>query len=186
MRIFIAIELPEELKNFLGELTTFKSTIEGLNIVQKDNFHITLKFLGEVEEKLIPDITDTLKNIANEFSKFTLKITRPGAFPDRVKPRVIWIGTENTDTLKELAKRIDEELSRLGFQKEAREFKSHITLARVKNFKNGKYVFDKILKNFSEKSPQFQFQVRDFVLMKSTLTPKGSIYSVLERFHLLK
>lgn len=186
MRLFIAIELPEEIKKFLAELTSFNSPIDGVNIVQKENFHITLKFLGEVEEKIIPDLISTLKFLSREFSDFKLKITTPGVFPDKIKPRVIWIGTENIDELRRLAKRIDEEISILGFQREEREFKSHITLARVKNHRNGKYFFEKILKKFSEKSFDFQFEVKEFVLMKSTLTPKGSIYSVLERFPLLK
>lgn len=184
MRVFVAIELPEEIKEFLAGLTAFQFSIDGVNVVQKNNFHITLKFLGEVEEKLIPDIINALKAVAGEFSRFTLKITHPGVFPDGVKPRVIWIGTENIDTLKALAKRIDEEMSFLGFQREEREFTSHITLARVKNHKNGKYFFEKIRRKFYETPQHFQFEVREFVLMKSTLTPKGSIYSVLERFPL--
>jgi 2'-5' RNA ligase len=85
-----------------------------------------------------------------------------------------------------MAKKIDEELSQFGFQREERDFKSHITLARVKNLKNGKYVFEKVLKNFSEKSPKFSFQIKEFVLMKSTLTSKGSVYDVLQRFSLVK
>ncbi|WP_353684139.1 RNA 2',3'-cyclic phosphodiesterase [Thermodesulfovibrio sp. 3907-1M] len=186
MRLFIAIQLPREIKEFLAELTSFKSTIDGVNIVQKENFHITLKFLGEVEEKIIPDLISTLKSLSSEFSNFTLKITTPGVFPDKIKPRVIWIGTENTETLRRLAERIDEETASLGFQREERQFKSHITLARVKNHRNGKYFFEKILKKFSENSFNFQFEVKEFVLMKSTLTAKGSIYSVLERFPLLK
>ncbi|GAB5046692.1 RNA 2',3'-cyclic phosphodiesterase [Thermodesulfovibrio sp. TK110] len=186
MRLFIAIELPWELKEFLAELTSFNLPIDGVNIVQKENFHITLKFLGEVEEKIIPHLVFTLKSVSKEFSNFTLKITTPGVFPDKLKPRVIWLGTENTDTLKRLTNRIEKETCSLGFQREEREFKSHITLARVKNHRNGKYFFDKILKKFSEKSFNFQFEVKEFVLMKSTLTPKGSIYSVLERFPLLK
>ncbi|WP_353685871.1 RNA 2',3'-cyclic phosphodiesterase [Thermodesulfovibrio sp. 3462-1] len=186
MRLFIAIELPQQVREFLADLTNFKSSIDGVNIVPKENFHITLKFLGEVEEKIIPSLTYTLKSLSNEFSNFTLKITTPGVFPDKIKPRVIWIGTENTEILKRLTKRIDEETSSLGFQREERQFKSHITLARVKNYRNGKYFFEKILKKFSEKSFDFQFEVKEFVLMKSILTPKGSIYSVLERFPLLK
>jgi 2'-5' RNA ligase len=186
MRLFVAIELPEEIREFLSELTSFKSPVEGVNFVQKENFHITLKFLGEVKESLIPEITNKLNKIASEFSDFTLNITHPGVFPDKSKPRVIWIGTENTDIMKTMAKKIDEELSQFGFQREERDFKSHITLARVKNPKNGKYVFEKVLKKFSEKSLEFSFQIKEFVLMKSTLTPKGSVYDVLQRFSLVK
>ncbi|GAQ95634.1 2'-5' RNA ligase [Thermodesulfovibrio aggregans] len=186
MRLFLAIELPMEVREFLAELTKFQLPMEGINVVQKENFHITLKFLGEVEEKVIPHLINVLRVVAGEFSNFKIKTTHPGVFPDRVKPRVIWIGTENSDTLKLLAKRIDEELSCLGFQREEREFKPHITLARVKNQRNGKYFFEKISKKFSDHPRYFEFQVKEFALMKSTLTPKGSIYSVLEMFPLLK
>lgn len=186
MRLFIAIEIPNEIKEFLYQLIYLKTSLDGVSIVQKGNFHITLKFLGEVNEGLIPDITNTLRKISNGFSPFTLKITHPGVFPDKFKPRVIWIGTENTDSLKEMAKRIDEEMESLGFKREDKNFKSHITVARVKNFHNGKYLFEKILKKFSGESSQLKFQVEEFVLMKSTLTPKGSIYDVLQRFPLVK
>lgn len=186
MRLFIAIEIPDGIKNFLYQLISLKTSLDGVSIVQKENFHITLKFLGEVNEGLIPDITNTLRKISSEFSSFTLKITYPGVFPDKFKPRVIWIGTEDTDILKEMAKRIDEGMEFYGFKREERGFKSHITLARVKNFHNGKYLFEKVSKRFWEESPQLQFHVEGFVLMKSTLTPKGSIYEVLQRFPLVK
>lgn len=207
MRCFIAIELAEYIKNFIDKLINVNFSIEGVNLVKKDNLHLTLKFLGEVETELIPPLTKSLNNLANEFSPFILKISRPGVFPDKLKPRVIWIGLESSEILKELAAKIDEEMFKYGFEKEKREFKAHITLARVKNPRNGRYIFEKILKSFNEKvlinnsyqkdnrSPYYssrisekainlQFQVKELVLMKSTLTPKGSIYEVLERFPL--
>lgn len=187
MRSFIAIELPDNIKEFLTKIVSLQLPLQDVNIVQKENLHITLKFLGEVEERLIPQVTQALENIATEFSPFTLKITHPGVFPDKYKPRVIWMGTENTETLKELAKKLDESMEALGFQREERDFKSHITLARVKNPENGKYLFGKIIKQFSfqkQNSHLLSFSVKEFVLMKSTLTPKGSIYSVLKRFPL--
>lgn len=186
MRLFIAIEIPEEIKKFLYQLISLETSLDGVNIVKKENFHITLKFLGEVKESLITSITNTLKEISSKFSPFTLKITHPGAFPDKFKPRVIWMGTENTDTLKEIAKSIDEKMESFGFKREERDFQSHITLARVKNFHNGKYLFEKVAKRFSVESSQPQILVKEFVLMKSTLTPKGSIYDVLQRFPFIK
>lgn len=196
MRTFIAIELSENLKNFLAELIKVKANLEGISVVKKENFHITLKFLGEVEDRIIPNLSKILISIANQFEPFSLKLTHPGVFPDKIRPKVIWIGTENNDTLKKLAKQIDERVHELGFQKENREYKSHITLARVKNYQNGRYLFQQILKNFSEYTSNLNFQngsdqrleifVKDFVLMKSTLTPQGSIYEILERFPLCK
>lgn len=186
MRCFIAIELPENLKEYLSALIPLKAQLDGVNLVQKDNFHITLKFLGEVEEKKIPEVIEQLKQIASEFSSFDLKITMPGVFPNKEKPRVIWIGTGNTDVLVEIAKKIDKAMETKGFKTEERAFTSHITVARVKNYRNGKYLFEKIMKEFLSRKPDFVFSVKDFALMKSTLTPKGSIYSVLERFSLGK
>ncbi|HHW20115.1 MAG TPA: RNA 2',3'-cyclic phosphodiesterase [Thermodesulfovibrio thiophilus] len=195
MRTFIAIEVPENIRSFFTELMPVKTLLEGVSIVHKDNFHITLKFLGEIEEMLISEIKQTLISIADETSSFTLKITNPGVFPDPLKPRVIWMGIENNSALIELVKKIEENLEKSGFQRETRKFKSHITLARVKNFRNGKYLFEKIEKNFKNKIQsvalkegisEYQFSVKEFVLMKSTLTPHGSIYSVLKRFPLSK
>lgn len=186
MRLFIAIEIPNDIKEFLYQLTSLSTSLDGVSIVKKENFHITLKFLGEVEESLIPDIIDTLKKISNEFSPFALKISHPGAFPDKSKPRVIWIGTEDAATLIEIVKRIENEMEYLGFKKEERKFKSHITLARVKNYNNGKYFFERVIKKFSQNPLKLEFQVKEFVLMKSTLTPSGSIYDVLQRFPLIK
>lgn len=189
MRLFLAIEIPLSIREFLASLIEPKQTIDGINIVSKQNLHITIKFLGEVEEKLIPKIKEILNPLSREFSPFKLKITRPGVFPDKDKPRVIWIGTENKDVLKDLAKRIDESLSVIGFQKETREFRAHITLARVKNYQNGRYIFEKLVDKYrqiSVENRQFEFSVEEFVLMKSTLTPNGSIYEVIERFNLGK
>lgn len=190
MRCFIAIELPEDIRNFIDKLISLNSSVEGVNIVKKDNLHLTLKFLGEVEAELIPILIKSLNNLANEFSPFNLKISHPGVFPDKIKPRVIWIGLESSKTIRELVAKVDEEMSKHGFEREQRVFKAHITVARVKNPQNGRYIFEKIFKSFREKmlnnSPtnKLDFQVREFVLMKSTLTPKGSIYEVLERFPL--
>lgn len=188
MRCFIAIELPEDIKIFIDKLFNLKSSVDGVNLVKKENLHLTLKFLGEIEIDLIPSIVKSLKDLAKGFYPFILKISHPGVFPDKVKPRVIWIGLESSEVLKELAFRVDEEMYKFGIEKEKREFRSHITLARVKNFQNGKYIYEKIWKTFRENkltdNPDQKpyFYVKEFVLMKSTLTPKGSIYEVLERF----
>lgn len=190
MRCFIAIELPEDIKNFIDKLINLKSSVEGVNFVKKENLHLTLKFIGEIEIDLIPSIVKSLKDLAKGFSPFILKISHPGVFPDKAKPRVIWIGLESSEVLKELAVKVDEEIYKFGIEKEHRGFKSHITLARVKNFQNGRYIYEKIWKTFRENklidnpAQKPYFYVTEFVLMKSTLTPKGSIYEVLERFPL--
>ncbi len=189
MRIFIAVELPEEIRKTLFSLVPTKFPFDGVNVVAQENLHITLKFLGEVESSLIEKIKEALSLIAKKHSSFTLNISYPGVFPDTSRPRVIWIGTENSKEIKALARDIEKEMEAMGFPSEKRDFKSHITLARVKNFQNGRLLFERINKNFREKhlsskNINLQFSVKDFVLMKSTLTPRGSIYEVLEKFPL--
>lgn len=193
MRLFIALDLPKSLKELLFLLCEQKKVIEGVNIVSKENLHITLKFLGEVSELLIPDISDKLREIAKDFDPFVLKITHTGVFPNLNFPRVVWIGIENEVNIKQLASAIEESLESLGFKREEKEFKSHITLARVKEPRSGRYFMDLVSKRFKELSiyhkdfkNSLSFEVKEFVLMKSTLTPKGSIYDVLQRFPLVK
>lgn len=193
MRLFIAVDLPKSLKELLFLLCEQKKVIEGVNIVSKENLHITLKFLGEVSELMIPDISNKLREIANDFDPFVLKITHTGVFPNLNFPKVVWIGMEKELTIIKLANTIDEKLESLGFKREEKEFKSHITLARVKEPRNGRYFFDLVNRRFRELSishkdfkTSLKFEVKEFVLMKSTLTPKGSIYDVLQRFPLVK
>lgn len=195
MRCFIAIELPEYIKDFVEEIFDLRSSVDGVNFVKKENLHITLKFLGEISPDMIGKISQILSEISSEFAPFILRVSHPGVFPDRVNPRVIWIGLEFSEVLKNLAKKIDDRLNLLGFEREKREFRAHITLARIKNFRNGRYVFEKLIKSFmnrlsktkndvSDEVKYPQFVVEAIVLMKSTLTPKGSIYESLEKFPL--
>lgn len=187
MRCFLAILLPEHIKNLIDSLANLNYPLEGVNLVKKDNLHITLKFLGEVEINLIPSIVDSLKILTKNFSPFSLKISHPGVFPTVSKMRVIWIGLEHSNRLEELANKISEEMNKFNFKRQYREFNAHITIGRVKNLQNGRYLFEKVWKNFKSiiqkiDVHQLSFEVEEFVLMKSTLTPTGSIYEVIERF----
>ncbi|MEN2986282.1 MAG: RNA 2',3'-cyclic phosphodiesterase, partial [Thermodesulfovibrionaceae bacterium] len=126
MRCFIAIDLPDRIKEFIGGLIKFSTSLEGINIVQPKNYHITIKFLGEIFENFLLELKVLLRSIAKEFSPFELFITAPGVFPDQRNPRVVWIGTDNSSDLKRLVKRVDDELKKFGFDSQQRDFKSHI------------------------------------------------------------
>ncbi len=187
MRCFIAILLPEHIKDLIDKIVNLNSPWEGINLVKKDNLHITLKFLGDVENVSIPLLIDSLKNLKKNFSPFVLKISHPGVFPNASKIRVLWIGLAFSATLKELATKISEEMEKFNIKREDRQFNAHITVGRVKNLNNGKFLFEKIWKNFRIIKQEIHennlsFKVEEFVLMKSTLTPDGSIYEVIERF----
>ena len=172
MRLFVAIDIPEDIKkeirsiqnklpNFLGKKTEIK------------NLHLTLKFLGEISEDKLKDIKERLRKI--KFNQFEAEIDKVGVFyPDSI--RIIWLHMKNCEKLQ---KTIDESLSGL-FAKEQR-FMSHLTIARVKNVKN-KTIFLKELKRV--KFNKVSFMVKNFKLKNSILTNKGSFYEDLEVYNL--
>ena len=184
IRSFIAIELNEQTKEKLSAIQNrVKKTEADLKLVNTDNIHLTLHFLGDIE---IPKIDLLKKNIApivKELSNFIIKPHGIGAFPNIKSPRIIWVGIEGgTTELMTIQERIGSELNRLGLEPEKRKFHPHLTLARVKSEKN-KHILAKALKEF----PPLQFDeipVCEIALFKSTLSLQGPIYEVLKKWKL--
>lgn len=176
MRLFIAIELPEEIKAELKEIQAkIDKNLAKLRIVDPEKIHLTLKFLGEVEDSKIEKIKEKLKEI--EFEPFELKIKDIGVFPSEKYIRVVWVGLEPEDKVAGLQQKIDNSLLQM-FKKE-KDFKAHLTLARVK-FVKEKEKFAESLKKI--KVEEKFFKVNSFKLIKSTLTPEGPVYEDLEEF----
>ena len=146
------------------------------------NFHITLKFLGDTPEKIIPDIDRILKNISKKFSVFSLQLKGAGVFKNIANPRVLWIGLENSEDLKSLFNEIDNELNRIGFKKESREFNPHLTIARIKFLKDKKLLLKAIIDNCDKKWNQIT--VKEFILFESILKKDGPVYKKLARYEL--
>ncbi|AEF97122.1 RNA 2',3'-cyclic phosphodiesterase [Methanotorris igneus] len=171
MRCFIAIDLPEEIKDKIEEVKKhFK--IKGIKLVEKENLHITIKFLGEIDEEIV----EKIKNLDLSISPIKVKIKNIGVFPNENYIRVIWLGATN---LVDLFKEVDEKLSEIGFKKE-REYVPHVTIGRVKFIENKKALKDKIEKH--RKIDIGEFEVKSIKLMKSTLTPNGPIYEVIKEW----
>ncbi|MBT1279694.1 RNA 2',3'-cyclic phosphodiesterase [Thermoanaerobacter sp. CM-CNRG TB177] len=131
MRTFIGIELGEKATD---ELSRFQEVLKNYTIkgrwTHKDNFHITLKFLGEVEAESITEIEDAVKVAAKSINPFYIKFDKVGFFKGNKDMRVLWVGTEENPFLNKLHDNIDEELHKIGFKKDERKFTSHITIAR--------------------------------------------------------
>ncbi len=180
MRLFLAIACPNELKERIINVQREVKPAGSMKLVERENIHLTLKFLGEVNDKKIPAITENL-NFLNEEKKFKVILKGVGAFPNAGHARVIWVGVEDGDVIINLNKKIEEELSKLGFGRDER-FHPHFTIARVKFVKDrGKLqdIFEKY------KNEEFcNFIAEKIELMKSELTPKGPVYSVVEEFRL--
>ena len=136
--------------------------------------HITLQFLGETEESLIPDIKGALNKIFAPYSSFYIKIADVGCFPSGRRPRVIWVGMKESQSLINLYKDIANEMVRFGYQKEERGFTPHVTIGRVKSNRD----LGELLRKLEEfKVADFpDFEVRHITLMKSELKPSGAKY----------
>jgi len=174
MRLFIAIDF-NGLKEYFAELQAQLPVNAKLSLVK--SFHLTLKFLGEVQPNKVDEIASILKNI--KFQPFTVHLGNAGIFPKENYIRVVWVGLEPEERILELQSQIDESLKRI-FKKE-KDFKAHITLCRVK------YPEDK--KSFVEQVKKIQIEnkkieIKDFRLVKSNLSPKGPVYEDLKVFNL--
>ena len=179
MRAFIAINLPQEIKDSLDvaikNLTKINQGVK-INLTRLDNLHLTLHFLDEVDEDRIRIINAELEKIAAEYQKITASLGGISAFPDIKNPKVIFIRIESNHSqiIEKIQKKIGYELSRSGFKIDLRPYEAHITLGRIKTG----------LAKINISSPAREFEVRSIELMKSTLTPSGPIYEVVKNFEL--
>ena len=173
MRLFIAIDF-NELKNYFAELQSFLPKNAKLSLTR--TFHLTLKFLGDVQPDKVEEIVNKLKTI--KFSQFSVFLGGIGIFPTENYIRVVWVGIKPEDNVLGLQKNVDEALSK-SFKKE-KGFKAHITLARVK-YPEDKEAFVEEIKKVKVENKKIE--VKNFRLIKSTLTPKGPIYEDLAVFN---
>lgn len=180
MRLFLTIELPEDIKDYLFIIKNkFSRDLAKVNWVAKKNLHLSLKFLGEVDDILIPKIIQKLNEI--KFNIFKLELDNIDVFPNKNYVRVLWVGLKNFNKVIELQQDIDDRLSEF-FNKE-KEFSAHITLGRVKSVKNKNDFFD-LINNLKIKN--LGFEVSSFSLIKSELSKDCPKYTNLEGFFLNK
>jgi len=178
MRTFIAIDIPEPVKEQIVEIQNSLPEFKGKR-TEFENLHLTLKFLGEVDEKKIEEIKEKLREI--KLKQFGAEIDSMGVFDNRksnsyTRQIVVWLGIRNCD---ELQREVDEKLSGL-FEKEKR-FMSHLTIARVKSVRDKRKFLEEIRKI---KLPEMKFAVENFKLKKSILTEEKPIYENLEIYNL--
>ncbi|MFH1317126.1 MAG: RNA 2',3'-cyclic phosphodiesterase [Candidatus Woesearchaeota archaeon] len=178
MRCFVAVNLPNDIKEQLGDIVKGLREEKGkINWVKPQNMHITLKFLGELDEIKAEFVKNKLETV--KFSKFDLTLDKLGVFPSESFINVLWVGVKEKDELFDLHKMVDFSLSKM-FSVE-KNFLGHITLGRVK-FLNDKKGFIEKLKKI--KIDGKSFPVEKFTLMKSELTSDGPIYEKVGEFKL--
>lgn len=181
IRAFITVELNDQIKETIQKFQEHLKPL-GCDIswIKPENAHLTLKFLGDVKIKMIPSVTETLANLCRDMHPFDTSLTQAGVFPDLRRPRVVWIGLDDTDgNLARMAESLETALGNIGFKKERRDFQAHITVGRVRTLKSITQLCETI-KRFTVPADIKQ-PIGEIAFFKSTLTPQGSIYEHLSR-----
>ncbi|MBI2849737.1 MAG: RNA 2',3'-cyclic phosphodiesterase [Chloroflexi bacterium] len=181
IRSFIAIELPNEIKEKLSQFEArLKSTeMPWVKWVDPNSIHLTLKFLGNIDADKVGEITEAIEESARGIPPFSLEAREAGVFPDLRRPRVAWVGLGGeTDKLLELQQHLESNLEILGFTPEGRDFTPHLTVARLdRATPDERQKFGQLIARSSFEA--VNINVEAISLMRSQLTRAGAIYSRL-------
>ena len=183
IRVFIAVELPAELKKELSEVEgqIKKNSPPVVKWVDPNNIHITLKFLGEISEDSIEELMPAIEEAAQGIQPFKLEVREVGAFPNLERVQVLWVGVKGElEKITQLQKNIELTTEQLGFPRESRAFSPHLTLGRVcdEARPNERQRLCKLLADTTF-AALHNVNVAAVNLMKSQLTPTGPIYTCI-------
>lgn len=178
MRTFLAVEIPEHSRRLIDNFIQIQAKRElPIKWVRFENLHITLKFLGEIDEGRKQGILPVVADVAKEYRPFTVQLAGLGCFPGPRNPRVLWVGAkQGSEELHEIATELEKALTKFGIKAEQR-FHAHLTIGRIK--KHCKV--DDILAQPISSEP---FEADSITLFKSTLRPEGPTYEGLCKFTL--
>ncbi|MBN1591680.1 MAG: RNA 2',3'-cyclic phosphodiesterase [Candidatus Coatesbacteria bacterium] len=181
IRAFISIEIPKPIREqMIGVPEPLKEVKGKFSWSSTNNLHITLKFLGDCTRRRLEAISKRLSEIAASHMQFGISFEGVGVFPSFSAPRIVWLGIKDgREQLVKLANDISDSMEAIGFKKEAKPFRPHITLARIK-YLGSKPEFKTAVGEISNTkiSPM---AAKYIFLMRSQLNPKGAIYTVIER-----
>ena len=176
VRAFVALELSQALKHgILGLIEELRAEGVRASWSRSGTLHLTLKFLGDVDEDVLPDVAEALGRAAAQVPPFELATGSLGAFPSPRRPRVLWVGVTAPDALYDLQAALESELAGLGFPRERHRFHPHITLGRIRD--PGVDDTGGILASLE--APRGSVAVHEVLLMRSTLAPRGAIHDVV-------
>lgn len=179
IRSFIAVDIED--KSLQDKIVRLQQDLMGtganLKFVEPENLHLTLRFLGEIPSSILEQVCRELKTL--KFNVFNLNLQGIGAFPNLRRINVVWVGVkEGAENLKQIAQKVELTVRKLGFPPDPKGFSPHLTIARVKTGKN-KDKLAGFLENFQDYEIGWMI-VNSIKVKKSTLTPKGPIYTTIE------
>jgi len=183
IRAFIAVEFAAATVNRISAaIEQLKPRIVGIRWVAPANYHLTLKFLGNIDESQIEIIGQALTDALHPFQRFTINAKGLGVFPSVKRPRVLWVGLHGNQLIS-LAVKVASALAPLGFMLEERAFTPHLTIGRWRQTDRA----DRSLEQALGKWRDFEFgpsPVDEVILFQSVLKPAGAIYTRLNVFTL--
>lgn len=172
IRVFVSIPVPESgLAGLMGALRG----CGGVKVSPGSQVHITLRFIGDVDEKKVPRIADALKDACAGVDPFDIVVREVGAFPNRKRPSVVWVGAQPEDMLRGISDRLSENLKKANVRFDEKPFKSHITIGRCR----GPSDLDGFFEEFS--GMEFlKFRCDRVLVMRSVLGPSGAKHTILD------
>lgn len=180
IRAFLAIEPSEEILAAIARLQEkLKREIRGaISWTRPQSNHLTLKFFGNIDRSSVESICASAKKQAAATPSLPLRVERMGVFPDLRKPRVLWVGTAgDSGKLALLQNNLEADFEKLGFPRENRPFRAHLTLGRIKDSGTAASIGEALKKN--SEFTAGEFQAHELILFQSNLTPQGAIYTKL-------
>jgi 2'-5' RNA ligase len=181
-RVFCAIEIPAGVRQeVLQHIARLKAAVPAAQASwgREANLHLTLKFLGEIPPASVEKLSDAASRAVVGLSPFSIQLEHTGVFPNHGAPRVLWIGINDlSGKLVELHARLEDEAARAGFEKEARHFQPHLTVARLRNPAHAR--------TLAAAHEQLAFApqaipVSELLVIRSELRSAGSKYTVVSR-----
>ena len=180
MRIFVAIETSDEMKTALAAMQKeLRGVKADVTWVKPESIHLTLSFLGEVEERRIREIVNVCRETSALFRPFTLRLNGSGVFPNLRQPRILWAGLAGgIDILTALQQALESQLTAIRGKADEKAFHPHITIGRVKTNRN---VRELVARADLYDVPAISIDVHEVVVMQSELHPSGARYTVQAR-----
>jgi len=179
MRCFVAIELPENVRNRLLDLQgKMQSLGRAVRWTRPEQLHLTVKFLGEVPDARVPEVCEAAREIAGKYSPFDLELAGTGCFPPRGQVRIIWAGVAQPPTaLLDCQRDCEQAFSAMGFERENRAYSPHLTVGRVNDFAASNRIRE-ALRQYETFSAG-RFTAKELTVFQSDLRPTGAVYTPL-------
>ena len=181
-RVFCAVELPDAVRARLEDhiLRLRKEVPDAAASWSRvENIHLTLKFFGNVEVERIPRISEAAERVVKQFPEFQIGVGETGVFPRASRPQVLWVGVSDPNgQLSALQEKFESECAIEGFEKENRAYRPHLTIARLRRPDGARQLADAHL---AMKFEQIKIDLKELVVFRSELSPKGSKYTAISR-----